>query len=270
MDRARGRGPGALRMRSERRCAAPGDRRREQDARGVVGAVRADARAAATFPRADRGPGRPGGLRLPDRAGLRVPPVAAARRRLPDPLPRPPAGDIPARPLAAAAGALPAGKVWISAPLTGSAADRLLAAQAEGLAPMLPLTSSLGDPGAPHRWASRVVEGVPMHEYRVSVDLARALSAARRARSAGIAAAIEQELDASPSGPLVDARLGERARLRREDRVGGPGSGLGTASIWFLSYTKPYTGTAPPGSQIVPLASLARSGRSLWRIATGS
>ena len=49
-----------------------------------------------------------------------------------------------------------------------------------------------------------------------------------------------------------------------------PGSGLGSASFWFLSYTKPYTGSGPPASQIVPLASLARGGRSLWAIATGS
>ena len=49
-----------------------------------------------------------------------------------------------------------------------------------------------------------------------------------------------------------------------------PGSGLGTASFWFLSYTKPYTGTVPPASLIEPFASLAPAGRSLWAVATGS
>jgi hypothetical protein len=49
-----------------------------------------------------------------------------------------------------------------------------------------------------------------------------------------------------------------------------PGSSLGAVSFWFLSYTKPYTGTVPPASQIVSLTSLAGRGHSPWAIATGS
>ncbi|MGH2852494.1 MAG: hypothetical protein ACRDLP_17995, partial [Solirubrobacteraceae bacterium] len=173
-------------------------------------------------------------------------------------------------PSPAPAGALPAGKVWISAPLAGSSADRLLAAQAEGLAPILPLREIAWGARSASSVGARVVEGVPLHEYRVSVDLARALSAARRARSPGIATAIEQELGASPSGrlPILVWVSGPGYIGKIQSQV--PGSGLGTASIWFLSYTRPYTGTAPPSSQVVPLASLAHGGRSLWRVATGS
>ena len=47
-----------------------------------------------------------------------------------------PATFLPA-PSPAPAGALPAGKVWISAPLTGPGADRALAGQAERRAPVL-------------------------------------------------------------------------------------------------------------------------------------
>ena len=51
---------------------------------------------------------------------------------------------------------------------------------------------------------ARVVQSVPMEEYRVSVDLARALSAAGGLGAAAIAAAIEQELDASRLRASVD------------------------------------------------------------------
>jgi hypothetical protein len=118
---------------------------------------------------------------------------------------------------------------------------------------------------------ARVVENVPMEEYRVSVDLAKALSTARSApRAGGIAAAITQELAATPSGRVSIAVWVSGPGYVGKIESDVPGSGLGTASFWFLSYTKPYTGTPPPTSQIVPLASLAPGGRSLWTIATGS
>ena len=145
-----------------------------------------------------------------------------------------------------------------------------LAAQAEGLAPVLLLDEVAWGARSASSVGTRVVENVPMGEYRVSVDLARALAAARRARGAGIAAAIERELDASPSGrvSIVVWVSGPGYVGKLESEV--PGSGLGTASFWFSSFTTPYTGTGPPASQIVPLAALARGGGSLWAIATGS
>jgi hypothetical protein len=172
-------------------------------------------------------------------------------------------------PSPAPAGALPAGKIWISVPLTASAADRALAAQAEGLAPLLPLDEVAWGARSAASVGTRVVEGVPMDEYRVSANLTKALSVALSTGRSGIAAAIEQELEASPSG-----RVSIRVWVNGPGYVGKiesdpPGAGLGTASFWFLSFTKPYTATGPPASQIVPLASLAH-GRSLWRIATGS
>jgi hypothetical protein len=168
------------------------------------------------------------------------------------------------------AGALPTGKLWISAPLTGSGADPGLAAQAEGLTPVLALDEvAWGAQSAPSV-GTRVVQSVPTDEYRVSVDLRRALSTARRTRHVGIAAAIEQELKASPSGRVsVTVWVNGPGYVAKiESQV--PGSELGTATFWFSSYTKPYTGTAPPASQVVPLASLPHRGRSLWAVATGS
>jgi hypothetical protein len=168
------------------------------------------------------------------------------------------------------AGVLPAGKLWISAPLTGTGADRALAAQAEGLTPVLALDEVAWGARNASSVGTRVVQSVPTVEYRVSVDLARALSTARRTRRLGIAAAIEQELAATPSGRLTVIVWvnGPGYVGKIESQV--PGSELGTATFWFSSFTTPYTGTAPPASQVVPLASLAHRGRSLWAVATGS
>ncbi|HEX3803560.1 MAG TPA: hypothetical protein VHV75_12040 [Solirubrobacteraceae bacterium] len=173
-------------------------------------------------------------------------------------------------PSPAPAGVLPAGKSWISAPLSTPTADHTLAAQAEGLAPALFLDEVAWGARRASSLGTQVVEAVPMDEYRVSVDLATALSAARRARRGSIAAAIEQELHASPSGRVSIivwvSGPGYIGKIKSEV----PGSGLGTASFFFSSFTRPYTGTPPPASQIVPLASLERPGQSLWGIATSS
>jgi hypothetical protein len=173
-------------------------------------------------------------------------------------------------PSPAPAGALPSGKIWISVPLTGPAGDPALAAQAEGLAPVLLLDEIAWGARSASSVGARVVQSVPMEEYRVSVDLGLALAGAVRARRGAIAAAITQELTAAASG-----RVSITVWVSGPGYVGKiesdvPGSGLGSASFWFLSYTKPYTGSGPPASQIVRLASLARGGRSLWAIATGS
>jgi hypothetical protein len=173
-------------------------------------------------------------------------------------------------PSPAPAGVLPAGTTWVSAPLTRPAANRVLAEQAEGLAPALLLDEVAWGARAASSEGTKVVESVPMAEYRVSVNLTTALSAARKARRAAITAAIQQELDASPSGrvSIVVWVSGPGYVGKIESEV--PGSGLGKVSLLFLSFTRPYTGTGPPASQIVPLASLERPGQSLWKIATSS
>jgi hypothetical protein len=172
-------------------------------------------------------------------------------------------------PSPAPAGVLPAGKGWISAPLAGSGTNRVLTEQAEGLAPLLPLDEVAWGARGASSAGTQVVENVPMGEYRVSVDLAAALSAARRERRGAIATTIEQELHASPSGrlPITVWVSGPGYVGKIESKV--PGSGLGTVSFLFSSFTRPYTGTVPPASQVVPLASLERPGHSLWEIATG-
>jgi hypothetical protein len=173
-------------------------------------------------------------------------------------------------PSPAPAGALPAGKMWISLPLAGPGADGVLAAQAEGLTPVLALDEVAWAARSTSTIGARVVGGVPMEEYRVSVDLAKALAAASSAQRTGIAAAIAQEIAASSS-----TRMSILVWVSGPGYIGKiesdvPGSRLGTVSFFFLSYTRPYTGTGPSASQIVPFASLAHGRRSVWATATGS
>ena len=173
-------------------------------------------------------------------------------------------------PSPAPAGVLPEGTSWISAPLTNSATDHVLTEQAEALAPALLLEEVSWGAGPASSAGTKVVESVPMAEYRVSVNLKKALSAAMRSGRQAIADAIAQELHATPSGRVsIVVWVNGPGYIGKIESV-VPGSGLGTTSFLFSSFTKPYTGARPPASQIVPLASLERGGRSLWTIATGS
>ena len=165
------------------------------------------------------------------------------------------------------AGALPAGKIWISARFSEKNA---VAAQAEGLAAELPLDELAWGARTAEHLRSSVAGHVPMDEYRVTVDLSKALSAARRAQLMSVAAAIGSEIRAAHStrlsllvwvnGPGLVGRIDQAV----------PGSGLGTVSLVFSSFTLRYTGTLPPSSQIVALTSLSAGDRSIWAVATGS
>jgi hypothetical protein len=166
------------------------------------------------------------------------------------------------------AGALPAGKLWISLPLSAGEVHGSSAAQVQALAPVLPLDELAWGAQAASYVGSRVVEQVPMDEYKVSVDLTKALAAARRLRRAAVVAALESELRAAGSGRLtIHVWINGPGYVGRIDAP-VPGSGLGTTSLVFTSFRLRYTGTGPPSSQIAPLASLAP--RSVWALATGS
>ena len=110
-----------------------------------------------------------------------------------------------------------------------------------------------------------------MAEYRVQVNLTAALAAAKtRRQEEGMAAAIEHELQTSKSAMLAIVVLVSGPGYVGKIAADLPGSGLGTTSLLFLSFTRPYTGTVPPASQVVPLAALRRGGESVWAVATNS
>jgi hypothetical protein len=173
-------------------------------------------------------------------------------------------------PQPAPAGALPAGKLWISIPLAEGEAYGASVAQVQALTPELPLDELAWGARAASPVGTRVVGQVPMDEYRVSVDLKKAVSAARKARRPAVVAALESQLRAAGSRRVtIRVWINGPGYIGRID-VPVPGSGLGTASLVFTSFRLRYTGTGPPSSQIVPLASLPRAGGSLWSFMTGS
>jgi hypothetical protein len=168
-------------------------------------------------------------------------------------------------------GSLPPGKSWISVALGAkSVTDPTLAAQLAGLAPELLLDEVAWGTRSTSHVGSSVVAHVPMSHYTVSIDLAAALAAARRTGHPAVAAAIESELHASPSGRV---RLGVWVNgPGYVARVRGPlpGSGLGTPTFAFSSFVVKFARSQPPASSTVALTSLGPPSRSLWAIALGS
>ena len=169
------------------------------------------------------------------------------------------------------AGLLPAGKIWIAVAFAGPAAqaNRPLAPQLVGLAPELPLEEIAWGARAASHVGTRVVRHVPMEEYRVSVDLAKALSAAKRARRVAVAAAIASELRAARSGELsIAVWVTGAGHIARIDAT-VPGSGLGTVSLSFSSFHARFNRNPPRPAQAVPLASITEP-RFLWSVAIPS
>ena len=175
------------------------------------------------------------------------------------------------------AGLLPEGKSWISAPLTARAdakMSRQLTAQAVGLTPELALDELAWGAQAVSFAGERVIDHVPMRAYRVSVNLRKALSAARTAGKKSIAAAIEHEMAAlgssdaggHPPSLSVTAWVNASGYVARLITT-VPGSGLGTTSFSFSNFSTKVPRNLPRPEQTVTLRSL---GRSLWATATGT
>ncbi len=172
-------------------------------------------------------------------------------------------------PSPAPAGSLPPGKSWISVPLDAkSAKTGTLAAQLAGLAPELLLDEIAWGTRSASSAGSSVVGHVPMSRYLVSVDLSKALRAARLAGRPALAAAIADELRASPSGQVhLEAWIDGPGYVAKV-KGAVPGSGLGTPTFSFSSFAANFTPSKLPASDTVALSRLGT--RSLWRIALGS
>jgi hypothetical protein len=169
-------------------------------------------------------------------------------------------------------GLVPPGKIWLSVPFTGPKAPRpsdALPVQLEGLSPELALDEIAWGARDATSMGTHTVNHVPMHEYRVTVDLAKALAAAKKSGRPGIAAAIASQRHLAPSGRVTaDVWVtGEGHIARIEQAI--PGSKLGQTTFSFTSFHSRFKRPRPPASKTVPLASIAEpSSRALWAIAT--
>ena len=163
--------------------------------------------------------------------------------------------------------ALPEGHLWISATFTDArsagSTTPSLALALESMNPQLLLEEIATGAVAASSSGHRVINHVPFTEYVVSVDLARALAAART--TGALRAAMRQELSALRAGRGTHA--GSRVRIvAGVDGAGRiaqlqaslPGSKLGTVQIalWKFGSTIPLS--LPLPSETVDIASLRR------------
>jgi hypothetical protein len=154
---------------------------------------------------------------------------------------------------------LPDGKQWVAIDLGGSLehAYPRLVEQVETLDPRFLLDElSWGATGVTLTH-SEVVNHLPLVRYTVSIDLARALAAAKQKSAAvGEQRAIAEELAFAGTRPVemtiwVDGP-GHVAQLRAEV----PGSGLGTVLFAISNFGVKLSPSLPPAAQVVPFAQL--------------
>jgi hypothetical protein len=163
----------------------------------------------------------------------------------------------------AAQQALPHGKSVISVPLTGPAAASAgaprFAAQAIGLNPLLLLDEIASGGTSAVKTGSEVVEHVPFVDYRVSVDLRRALARVHGPFARAERLAIRQELAAlGPGRSVVEVAVRtDSAGFVRELHATVPGAKLGTLALELHGYGATFQPSYPEDAQVVPLASLA-------------
>jgi hypothetical protein len=164
--------------------------------------------------------------------------------------------------------ALPAGKSVISVPLAGLEATARSAApfveQAMGLNPQLLLDEIVRGGVAASRTGSEVVGHVPFVDYRVTVDLPRALAGASGPFARAERLAIKAELASLASGQTrvhIAVRVDGAGFVRALQAI-VPGSKLGALAIELSGYGAKFVPSYPPKAQIVPLASL--TGSKAW------
>lgn len=146
--------------------------------------------------------------------------------------------------------ALPEGDLWVSMKLAGAHPPRStppsFALVTEALNPQLVLEEIAKGAVAASSVGHRVVAHVPYTEYIVSVDLSRALAAARK--SGALRMALEEQLAAlrAARGPAAGTRVRVVARIDGAERLAQlqfslPGSKLGTVEteLWKFGSAVP-------------------------------
>ncbi len=164
------------------------------------------------------------------------------------------------------------GKSWVSATLTGSGSvDGIVprfVLQVESLTPQFLLDEIVwGGKSAVHV-GNPVIDHVPLSEYRVTIDLKRALSAATGPSAGAMRLAIKDELAAAGSRPtMITVWVDGPGRAHRL-RASVPGSGIGTTSMLLNGYGATLDANLPPPSQILSIEARTPGGRdqlsSFW------
>jgi len=163
----------------------------------------------------------------------------------------------------AAQQAFPRGKSVILVPLTGpgpaAAGGTRFVAQAMGLNPLLLLDEIAAGSTAAAKTSAEVMDHVPFVDYRVTVDLRRALTRVRSPFARAERLAITHQLTAlGPGGSVVQVAVRiDGAGFVRGLRATIPGSKLGRLVLDLHGYGTTFTPSYPATEQVVSLASLA-------------
>jgi hypothetical protein len=167
------------------------------------------------------------------------------------------------------------GKDWVSVALSGPGSVAAISPRfilhAEGLNPELLLDEIVWGGESALHLGEPVVDHVPESEYRVTVNLKRAMAAATGPSAGAMRSAIAEELAAVPSGrSAITVWVNGAGRVARLQAT-VPGSGLGTVSTYLSTYGAKLATSLPPPSQVFEITAQTASGakilRSLWPIA---
>jgi hypothetical protein len=157
---------------------------------------------------------------------------------------------------------LPRGKRWVAARIGGSESVHTnfpsFVSQVEGVNPTLALSElALGaDSGRAVR--EELIGHVVAERYRLSVDLARVLSALRGSSSAALGQAIQEVLTSSPTADL-DVWIDKKGRVI-EFQTGPDGTGDGSALVRLSEFGTKVAVHDPPPSRVVDIGALTPSG----------
>jgi hypothetical protein len=165
---------------------------------------------------------------------------------------------------------LPRGKQWLS--VTPAASESVqrnfpqFLGQAEGVNPLLLLDEVAWGATTAVPMGRRVISGVPLHEYAVSVDLAQALSRTTGPGADTLGLAIQEQLTALGSGRSsgepkvpVSAWVDDAGQLVQV-QAALPGTGEGTALMTVRSFGTAVPAQPPAASAVLDIRSLTPSG----------
>ncbi len=175
------------------------------------------------------------------------------------------------QPKGTSAAVLPRGKAWMSATIAGSDSVTTNFPQfvgtVEGVNPVLGLSELAWGATSAQRLGEELISGVPAQHYRVSVDLARALTVLRGQGALALGAAIQQQLTSVPSHGSGAAATSvplevwiDRTGRVIEYRSTFPGTGDGTTLIQMRSFGARVQVRAPAAGDVVDITQLTPSG----------
>ena len=167
--------------------------------------------------------------------------------------------------------ALPPGKTWMLASLTGSESFATnfpqFVVQVEGFNPLLYLDEANWGAVSAAPLGPSQINRAPAQGYLVKADLVRAIANATSPTAASMSLAIKSELLAVGTGtgngmnPTVDIRLWVDSSGRVVTIQGSPpGAGVGTTTITLSRFGVAVTVTKPALTTVIDIASLTPSG----------